>query len=53
MSAKKEREIQFQAEFYYFLKKTIESKREIKGFRFSRVEMEYPINGGKADIARA
>jgi type I restriction-modification system DNA methylase subunit len=50
MSAKKEREIQFQAEFYYFLKKTIESKREIKGFRFSRVEMEYPINGGKADI---
>ena len=50
MPADKDREIQFQSEFYYFLKKIIEAKQEIKGFKFSRVEMEYPIGGGKADI---
>jgi hypothetical protein len=50
MPANIDREIQFQSEFYFFLKKTIESKLEIKGFKFSKVEMEYPINGGKADI---
>ena len=50
MPVDRDREIQFQSELYYFLKKTIEAKQEIKGFRFSGVEMEYPINGGKADI---
>lgn len=43
-------EAQIQADLYYFIKKVIDAKLTIKGFKFSRVEMEYPINGGKADI---
>jgi len=44
------REVEFQQELYFLLRKTIESEPEISGFRFSRVEMEYQVDGGKSDI---
>jgi type I restriction-modification system DNA methylase subunit len=44
------REVQFQQEFYYLLKKIVGSRPEVDGFKFSKVEMEHPVGEGRADI---
>lgn len=44
------REIKFQQDLYFLLRKVIESEPEICGFRFKKVEMECPVDGGRSDI---
>lgn len=47
---KENKEVRFQQNFYYALRKAIESKPDIAGFKFSKIEMEWDVDGGKADI---
>jgi len=44
------REVQFQQEFCFLLRKIIESQPIVEGFKFSRVQMEHPVDSGTADI---
>jgi type I restriction-modification system DNA methylase subunit len=44
------REIEFQQELYYQLRKVIETHREIGGLSFHNIQMEYPVDSGRADI---
>jgi type I restriction-modification system DNA methylase subunit len=44
------REVRFQQDFYFLLRTVVQNTPEIAGFRFSRVEMEWPADSGEADI---
>ncbi len=44
------REIEFQQELYYQLRKVIETHGEIGGLFFHSIQMEYPVDSGRADI---
>jgi type I restriction-modification system DNA methylase subunit len=44
------REVEFQQELYYQLRKVIETHHEIGGLSFQSVQMEYPVDSGRADI---
>lgn len=45
-----DREVNFQQDLYFQLRTLIEEEPEISGVRFDDVKMEFPVDGGRADI---